>query len=411
MSTSESDGEQPELVTTVIGLDKNHLLDRGAFTAEQILAIIASKGGKKANAGSKNEARIYSDCIHFELTRNEMKLPDIDYENIVQFVVLPDYPDVCFILSKKRAQGQYLVFRFEKPKQIATFKRLVKRYNSRVLFEPAEPASENSDDSQRSPSPARKPIVLQKPPANHYSRPTKKSSEPTLTTTYVTNCCPKENRPPCKHKCHCGCNRRSRTQEVQTSPFLCPCSHHAKNAKANGINVGPNDVQPAKATIFVAVQTDPVCHSHHRQKSSCLKADKSPVHRKPQPIPFTQPLQPSKTTQTKPKCTCKHSERIQAGPIRRSPSFRRPCRCSKSRQPVESEIVQAEASSSFSGSSSPAPSPFSDSSSETSYKIYTAHIDRKCASQIMGEDYEWPRTHRGFDVKPYVRHPRRVGGD
>lgn len=414
MRTSELKSQQPKIVTTVIGLDKTRLLDHETFTLGHILEIIDSKGLKKENAGKKYEAHIYSDSIRFELAENELKLPDLDFTNIVQFVTLTDYPGVCFILSKKRSQGQYIIIRFDNLKQMAEFKKLVQVSNSRVLFDEAEPllrrkeangvntSSESSRDSRQSHSPslqAKKPIVLQKAPTKGSSHPINIPPEVAFRTTFTSNCCCEERQSPDKHACTqiSEFTHNSRSQNVHKSH----CLQHSPNAKANGTSDGPTDCQSGKATTVAAVQTDNECQCGHRHKSSGRTANKIPPPVKPQTIKVILPHS-SKMTQTKSKCVCENSKNAHTRRIQHSRSTSHPCQCSKSRRlPNKVKLPVNFERGEFSSSS--------DSSSELSFRLYCAHADLKPVSRTWMQKDKLPQLCRYSVVQSSARRPCRIG--
>ncbi|KAL7062980.1 hypothetical protein AAHC03_01631 [Spirometra sp. Aus1] len=422
MGTGDLDSQQPKLVTTVFALDKARLPDHEAFTLDQISEIMTG-GALTESTVDKYETHIYSDNIRFELAKNGAKLPDIHFKNIVQFVTLTDYPGVCFILSKKRSQGQYIIIRFENSKQLSVFRKLIQRSNNQVLFDVAEPQTngsetdvvkthpENIRDGRQSHSPpaqTRKPIVLQKPTIKRSTRPTNLNSEVACKTTFVSTGHCDEHQAPGRGICTQtdGLVRNSRSQDVHVPPSILVCLRHSSSPKADGMTEGPNGCRISKATAVAAVQTDRLCQCSHQHNSFYRASEKIQAIREPQTTGVIPP-HISKATQTKANCACKHSGKAHTRHTHCSHRPNHSCKCRKSQRSISRVklpvAIQCGEHSSFSTSS--------DSSSELSYKIYCAHSDRNRVSRTLRQEDKLPQLYRPCAVKPSKKRPRRFAED
>lgn len=159
---------QPFFRTTVKGLAKVKLQGHAELPREKVYQIIASHALRD---GSFEDYKmlVYNDRIHFEKSQTGFSFPEIPYSSIVRLVVLPNFPDVCFIHFRRNAYGMYVVFRVRKVSYLPKLAKFISTWNEANTTDTesaqAQP-TQNLGGLKAETSPRLTPIIIQ-----HSKRP------------------------------------------------------------------------------------------------------------------------------------------------------------------------------------------------------------------------------------------------
>nr|CDS31203.1 expressed protein [Hymenolepis microstoma] len=181
---------QPFFGTTVKGLAKVKLQGHAELPREKVYQIIASYAVRDGPF-EDYKMLVYNDRIHFEKSPKGFSFPEIPYSSIVRLVVLPNFPDVCFIHFRRNTYGMYVVFRVRKVNYLPKLAKFISTWN--------EANTTDTENSQAQPTqnlgglkaetyPHRTPIIIQCPkrpqhteksvPRRNHRSPAKSRSKP-----------------------------------------------------------------------------------------------------------------------------------------------------------------------------------------------------------------------------------------
>ncbi|VDO00690.1 unnamed protein product [Rodentolepis nana] len=121
-------GYQPFFRTTIKGLAKVKLQGHTELPRAKVYQTIASHALRE---GSFEDYKmlVYSDRIHFEKSQAGSSFPEIPYSSIARLVVLPNFPDVCFIHFRRNTYGMYVVFRVRKVSYLPKLAKFISTWN------------------------------------------------------------------------------------------------------------------------------------------------------------------------------------------------------------------------------------------------------------------------------------------
>lgn len=120
---------QPIFKTTITGLAKKKLQGRGDLSREEINQIIAICALRENNSFTDYKMRVFDDAIRFEKSQDGFTFPEIPYASVTRLVVLPNFPDVCFIHFRRSTYKMYVVFRVRKADYLSKLARIISIWN------------------------------------------------------------------------------------------------------------------------------------------------------------------------------------------------------------------------------------------------------------------------------------------
>ncbi len=120
-----SRGVQPAFKTTIKGLAKVNLLNNSYMAREEIHQLIALSALKDNSRFHDFRMLVFADAIKFQPNIDGSAFPEVPFASIQQMVVLPNFPDVCFILFQRRFRGMYIIIRVRKVNHLSRLAQLV----------------------------------------------------------------------------------------------------------------------------------------------------------------------------------------------------------------------------------------------------------------------------------------------
>lgn len=120
---------RPLFKTTVKGLAKVKLQGHTDLPREEVHQTIASYALREDDSFVDYKMLVFDDRIHFEKSQEGSSYPEIPYSSIVRLVVLPNFPDVCFIQFRRNAYSMYVVFRVRKVSYLPKLAKFVSTWN------------------------------------------------------------------------------------------------------------------------------------------------------------------------------------------------------------------------------------------------------------------------------------------
>ncbi|KAM7541395.1 hypothetical protein Aperf_G00000026137 [Anoplocephala perfoliata] len=120
---------QPIFKTTISGLAKMKLQGQGDLSRQEVSQIIALCALQENKTFPDYKMDVYVDVVRFEKNQDGSTFPEIPYASIVRLVVLPNFPDVCFIQFRRNAYKMYIVFRVRKTDYLSKLVRVISTWN------------------------------------------------------------------------------------------------------------------------------------------------------------------------------------------------------------------------------------------------------------------------------------------
>ncbi|VDD80224.1 unnamed protein product [Mesocestoides corti] len=116
--------------TTISGLAKVKLRGFDYLPIEEIHQLIASSALKDGSHFNEFTMHVFENTVWFSESEDGSTFPEIPFASILQVVILPTFPNVCFIHFRRSKYGMYVIFRVQKVVHIAQLTELIKSWNA-----------------------------------------------------------------------------------------------------------------------------------------------------------------------------------------------------------------------------------------------------------------------------------------
>ena len=169
-----SRGYKPLFKTPITALAKVKLPSQKELPNEEAYKAIAAVALQEDGDNKEYKMNIYYDCIRFDKSSDGSTFPIIPFASIMRMLVLPNFPDVCFMHFRRSTYGMYVVFRVG---QLDILTQLAKQI---TLWQESSYSDVESTESHEKPpkkSTKEKKEKAPKPPKNenNYAPPPVKS--------------------------------------------------------------------------------------------------------------------------------------------------------------------------------------------------------------------------------------------
>ena len=164
-------GYKPLFKTTIIGLAKVKLPGPVGVSNDESYKAIASAALKEDGDFKSHRMSVYYDTIRFDKSTDGSTFPIIPFASIIRMLVLPNFPDVCFIHFRRSTYGMYVIFRVRKMDYLSQLAKRISIWQE-SNFSEVEDTESSLPPPRKSPKPPKSENVYSSPP----ERPTRKRS-------------------------------------------------------------------------------------------------------------------------------------------------------------------------------------------------------------------------------------------